>query len=262
MSQIIVIGASAGGVPALMQLTAALTANVGAPILIVLHMGARDSILPTLLAGRCALDVAHARHGEELRAGSIRISAPDHHMLVIGEHIELGRGPKQNHARPAIDPLFRSAALAHVPGVIGVVLTGRLDDGTAGLQAIKQCGGTTIVQDPADAIEPSMPTSALRHADVDHCVPLILMPMLLETLTAHQPAAAVAKSAAQLRHEADLERGSGDPIEHLRAVRRPSPFACPDCHGGLWELFDSRPSRYRCHVSHGFTERSLRAGLE
>lgn len=263
MSRVVVIGASTGGVPALMQLTAGLSdrIRIDVPILIVMHVGANESILPTLLERHCALDVAHAVHGEGLRGGAIRIAPPDHHMVVSGDRIELTRGPKENHARPAIDPLFRSVALSHGPGVIGVVLTGQLDDGTAGLQAIKQRGGSAIVQDPADAAEPGMPTSALRHVDVDHCVPLPLIPMLIETLASQPLKPAMEATDSNLQHEVDLANGAGNPVEHLQAVGRPSPFACPDCHGGLWQLLDSRPPRYRCHTGHAFTERSLRQAL-
>ena len=158
--RLVVIGASAGGVAALRQLSAALPAGFPAPVLIVLHIGAHDSLLPDLIAADCALDVSRAMDGETLKPGTIRIAPPDRHLTVEDGVARLMRSAKENFARPAIDPLFRSAALDFDSRAIGVILTGMLDDGTAGLQAIKGAGGIAIVQDPAEAIEPSMPTSA------------------------------------------------------------------------------------------------------
>ena len=141
------------------------------------------------------------------------------------------------------------------------MLTGLLDDGTAGLQAIKQCGGVCVVQDPADAFAASMPRSALQNVDVDHCVSLALMPMLLGTLAAAPPRPAVPDLAEQLQHEQDLMLKKGDVMTHLEAIGRPSTFTCPDCHGALWQVLDARPERYRCHTGHGFSLRTLQQTL-
>lgn len=259
MARVVVIGASLGGVPALMQIAAALPERFAAPVLTVLHVGEQPSILPTLLASNSRLEVAHATHDEPLRAGRIHVAPPDHHMLVVDDRIVLTRGPKEHHTRPAIDPLFRSAALAHGADVIGVVLTGRLDDGTAGLQAIKNAGGTAVVQDPDDAVASSMPASALRYVDVDHCVPLPLVAPLLSSLVVEPGRPVRPHSSDQERadHEQQLTLQKGTAVEHLEAIGKPSTFACPDCHGTLWHIFDSRPQRYRCHTGHGFTERTL-----
>ena len=259
MTRLVLIGASAGGVAALTRLTAELPADFAAPLLVVLHVGAHRSILPELLAKRCPLDVAHARDGETMRPGMLRVAPPDLHMTVTDGSLRLRHGPKENHARPAIDPLFRSAALQRGRDAVGVVLTGSLDDGTAGLQAIKAMGGTTVVQDPADAEEPSMPASALRHAQVDHCLPLAQMPGLLAELAAAPGAAASASADAEptLGHELALLHGTGEPVRHLQAIGHPSMFTCPECHGGLWEVDGTSPRRYRCHTGHGFTERTL-----
>jgi two-component system, chemotaxis family, protein-glutamate methylesterase/glutaminase len=165
---IVVIGASAGGVSALRGLAAALPEKFPAAVLIVLHVGASDSILPQLLAAAGPNTAAHAHDGEALRYGHLMVAPPDHHLLLDQGKARLTRGPKENFARPAIDVLFRSAALEHGPRVIGVVLTGRLDDGTAGLQAIKRCGGVAIVQDPATAEAPNMPASALEYVKIDY----------------------------------------------------------------------------------------------
>ena len=263
--RLVVIGASTGGVAALRQLSAALPGDFSAPVLIVLHIGAHDSLLPDLIAADCALDVSRAVDGEPLRPGTIRIAPPDLHLTVEDGVARLMRSPKENFARPAIDPLFRSAALDFDSRVIGVILTGMLDDGTAGLQAIKGAGGIAIVQDPDDAIEPSMPTSALRHVDVDHCVPLVEMPALLDRLVSSQvPAGSIEVTGSRRRmsHEQALSEGSGDYFSHLRAIADPSPLTCPECHGGLWELRASSPHRYRCHTGHGFTVRTLGLAVE
>ena len=177
---LVVIGASAGAVPVLLELASQLPAGFPAAVLVVLHVGAHHSVLPELLKGCGALRARHAVDGQALEPGTIEIAPPDLHLLIDGSRIRLQYGPKENHARPAIDPLFRSAAQAHGPQVIGVLLSGRLDDGTAGLGAIKQCGGLAVVQDPDDAEHPEMPRNALAQVDVDCCVPASeLAPTLL-----------------------------------------------------------------------------------
>ena len=261
MAKLIVVGASAGGVRALQRLAAGLPADLRAAVLVVLHIGSHRSMLPEMLSSRGPLPAAHARHEEPLQPGRIYVAPPDHHMVVSGGTVRLNRGPKEHHTRPAIDPLFLSAALSHGSETIGVVLTGTLDDGTFGLQAIKQCGGTALVQDPADAEEPSMPESALHHVDVDHCVPLADMARLLTSLAAAPSRASASAPADRLQHEQALTLFEGDAMEHLTAVATPSPFVCPDCHGGLWEINESSPPRYRCHVGHGYTLRTLQHAM-
>jgi two-component system, chemotaxis family, protein-glutamate methylesterase/glutaminase len=254
--RIIVVGASWGGVEALQRFVTDLPADLEAPVLIVLHIGRYRSILPTLLQSKSPLQVMHATDGAPLKAGQILVAPPDHHMLVEAGRVRLSRGPKEHFSRPAIDPLFRSAALTHGPGTIGIVLTGRLDDGTAGLQAIKACGGIAIVQDPADALEPSMPLSALRHVDVDHCIPLA---QIADTcrMVLTQPVTPAETLPANVQHEHELANGKGDPMTHLSRIGSPSTFVCPDCHGSLWELKDVLPPRYRCHTGHAYTLRTL-----
>lgn len=187
-ARLVVIGASAGGVRALLEIGAALPRFFAAPVCIVQHIGGHASILPELLRHRGPNPALHAQDGQRLAPGTLYLAPPDRHLLVQGEVLRLRHGPKENHARPSIDPLFRSAALSWGPRVIGVVLTGQMDDGTAGLKAIKDCGGIAVVQDPAGAAEPAMPRSALAHVAVDHCVPLAgIAPLLLRLV---QPRAA------------------------------------------------------------------------
>ena len=179
---IVVIGASAGGVTALRALTAGLTLPLSAPILIVLHIGALSSELPALLNAAGVTPAKHAKDGEQILSGHIYVAPPDRHMIIADGRISLSRGPKENWARPAIDPLFRSAAEAFGPSAIGVILTGDLNDGSAGLYEIKQRGGIAIIQDPDDAVHPEMPKSAAMHVDLDYCVPLAAIPELLKRL--------------------------------------------------------------------------------
>lgn len=253
----VVIGASSGGLAAVLELAAALPADLQAIVGVVLHVGTRPSILPQLLAARSAWRAVHPSDGDALQPGTIYVAPPDHHMLFTPQVVRLVRGPRENHSRPAIDPLFRSAALHWRERAIGVVLSGQLDDGTAGLKAIKGCGGTTVVQDPADAIEPGMPSSALANVPVDHCVPLAAMAPLLLALAARAGAPPGTPIERVVREQAIFERKHV--MENLSVLAAPSALTCPDCGGGLWELKDRRPLRYRCHTGHAFTADSLEA---
>lgn len=252
----IVIGASSGGVSALLQLVAGLPDDLPAVVGVVLHVGAQPSILPDLLSARGKLPAVHPGHGQALRPGTIYVAPPDRHLLFTADAVRLSRGPRENHARPAIDPLFRSAALHWRERAVGVVLTGDLDDGSAGLRAIKDCGGTAVVQDPADAVEPSMPASALASVEVDHCLPLAGIAAALARIVGHEPAAPAAAAGAGVAREQDIFEGR-QVMENLDTVGRQSPLTCPECGGSLWELKDARPLRYRCHTGHAYSARSL-----
>jgi two-component system chemotaxis response regulator CheB len=230
-------------------------------VLIVQHIGAHQSVLPDILSKSGPLPARHAVDGAPLEVSRIYVAPPDHHMLVVGHALRLTRGPKEHHARPAVDPLFLSAALARGPDVVGVVLTGYLDDGTAGLQAIKHCGGTAVVQDPADASVPGMPLSALQHVEVDHCVTVAQLPGLLTSLARQAPTHHERRPAERLLHELDLTLAKGIAMEHLEQLGKTSNYTCPDCHGSLWEVAGSEPKRYRCHTGHGYTLRSLQQTL-
>ncbi|MHB1123892.1 MAG: chemotaxis protein CheB [Ramlibacter sp.] len=258
----IVIGASSGGVSALLELASGLPRDLPAVVGVVLHVGGQPSILPDLLSARGPLPALHPEHGQALRAGTIYVAPPDQHLLFTADSVRLSRGPRENHARPAIDPLFRAAALHWRERAIGVVLTGELDDGTAGLQAIKDCGGTAVVQDPADALQPSMPASALANVAVDRCLPLAAMAQELTRLVGHEPAPSASFPPQRLAQEQAIFEGK-QAMENLQKVGRPSTLTCPECGGSLWELGEAKPLRYRCHTGHAYTARSLeRAQLE
>ena len=267
VDKVVVIGASAGGVEALKRLLSALPADFPAAVLVVMHIGARESMLPSLLRKHCALPVRHARDREVLAQPIVLVAPPDRHLIVVRDgpagRVRLTSGAMENYTRPAVDPLFRSAAEAFRRGVIGVILTGFLDDGTAGLQAVKACGGTAIVQDPCEAFAPSMPASALENVAVDFNLKLDEIGPELVRLTSkslasgpHAPSAAQSEAPDWIRAENLYTSGLGT-IRDLETVATPSTFTCPECNGSLWRMRDAKPARFRCHTGHSFTVQTL-----
>lgn len=252
----IVMGASAGGVDALLQIASKLPPTLDAVVGVVLHVGSHRSILPQLLSARGPMRARHPDDGEPLKRGTILVAPPDLHMTFTKDSVRLSRAPRENFARPAIDPLFRSAALAWRECAIGVVLSGTLDDGSAGLAAIKQCGGTAIVQDPATALERDMPASALRSVAVDHCLPPGQIAGTLTQLAGRRHSAPRQPPPDAVRREQLLFEGQ-DFMNNLSAVGKPSSLTCPECGGSLWEINGSEPLRYRCHTGHAFSAGSL-----
>ncbi|WKB53567.1 chemotaxis protein CheB [Eleftheria terrae] len=256
---VVAIGASAGGVQALQHLAAALPADFPAAVLVVLHIGMHRSALPRLLASVGPLPARHAVHGEPMHAGCIYVAPPDRHLLVSQGSLRLSRGPKENHSRPAIDPLLRSAAVDCRARVIGVVLTGYLDDGSAGLAAVKACGGLAVVQDPEDAYAPQMPSSALATTAVDHVEPLSRLPALLDRLVREDQPLPDVKVPDIVKIENDMTLLEGRAVENrMPLIGKPSSLTCPECHGTLWQVEDGSRLRYRCHTGHAYSELSLR----
>jgi len=185
MARIVVVGASQGGVEALHSLVGALPEEFTAPVLIVQHIGSSPSMLPSILNDADGCRAAFAKQGEDLREGRIYVAPPDYHMMLRDGQLELSRGPRENWSRPAVDPLFRTAAQYYGTDVIGVVLSGRLNDGTSGLYEIKRQGGIAVVQTPGEAQAPDMPQSALDNVAIDYCLSVAEMPRLLMRLTAN-----------------------------------------------------------------------------
>jgi two-component system chemotaxis response regulator CheB len=255
---IVAVGASAGGVDALKRLVAALPSDYGGAVFVVMHISPEArSELPAILSRAGSLPAVAATDQMPIRHGHIHVAPPDHHLLVERGSLRVVQGPRENRHRPAIDPLFRSVAWAYGPRAIGVVLTGNLDDGTAGLWAIKSCGGTTIVQEPNDADHPEMPLNALMHNRVDHRLPLEGIAALLTRL---------AQEAADPFEAYDLPPTLEDELESAKLHRTPhsmgelgrlSPFTCPSCRGALWELEEGEHLRYRCHTGHAYSQASL-----
>ena len=267
---IIVIGASAGGVEALKEVVRELPADLQAALFVVLHVPAQSpSILPQILDREGPLGVGHAVDGEPITYGRVYVAPPDNHLLIERGRVRVVHGPKENRYRPAVDPLFRSAAVAYGARVVGVVLTGALDDGAAGMIAVKRCGGVAVVQNPHEALYPGMPSSVMRSVKVDYCVPLSEVARLLARLSREPAAEGVDAVDEDLQTENRIAEQELDPDELLRAVERLgrlSPFTCPECGGSLWELHEGDPLRFRCHVGHAFSADSLVAqqtdGLE
>lgn len=251
---IVVIGASAGGVDALLKLVTALPADLPASVFIVLHVGAHKSELPFLLERQGGLPARHPKDGDHIEAGQIYVAPPDHHMVVQRGRISLTKGPRENWARPAIDPLFRSAADVYGPNVIGVILTGALNDGTAGLYQVQQAGGVTVVQDPADAINPSMPQSALAHVAVDYCPPLAeIGPLLIRLVNDRSEASALPAHDIKEKPQGDEEMAA----EFTQNM--PVAVTCPDCGGALRRRELGSLTQFACHIGHIYTAEVMMA---
>lgn len=231
--------------------------DLPAAVFVVMHLGRASHLAPILdRAGK--LPVVSAESGAAIRRGHVYVAPPGRHLLLHDGHLMLRRGPQENLSRPAIDPLFRSAAATFGGRVVGVLLSGALNDGTAGLHAVRRCGGITVVQDPDDAIVPEMPRSALAHVAVDHVVPGDAIGSLLAELVA-APAGPTPDIPFDIRLEAALAAQELGDMATEDRLGMPSRFTCPDCHGTLWEIDDGGVLRYRCHVGHAFTGEAMLA---
>ncbi|HYX25309.1 MAG TPA: chemotaxis protein CheB, partial [Thermoanaerobaculia bacterium] len=257
----IVLGASAGGVRAICEVIGSWPAELPAAIFVVLHTTPHSpSLLPAIFARASRLPASHPAEGEAIRPGWVYVAPPDHHLAIADGHVHLSRNARENGHRPAIDVLFRTAARHYGPRVVGVVLTGNLDDGTAGLAAIKQCGGVAVVQDPEDADYPSMPESAIANVAVDHVLPLAEIGPRLEELLRQPPAEAA--DCDEVEEEPDAmgtakkADAAGTPLE---VPGDPSGLTCPECGGALFEQPGERPLHFRCRTGHAYSPESLLA---
>jgi two-component system, chemotaxis family, protein-glutamate methylesterase/glutaminase len=254
---IIVIGGSSGATVPLKEILGRLPTDLPAAVFVVLHIPAQGiGILSTVASAASRLPVVQAASGMVIERGHIYLAVPDHHLLVHESHIMLGRGPRENMARPAIDPLFRSAALQYGPRVIGVVLSGLLSDGAAGLNAIKRCGGVTLVQDPADAIADEMPLRAMEATTVDLCAVGGKIGDVLSDLARESPGAAL-PVPPEVRLEVEIAAGERIGSTSLARIAEPTPLTCPACGGVLSTLKMGQPMRFRCQVGHAFTADAL-----
>lgn len=256
---IVVVGTSAGGMNALIELVSQLTENIDAAFFIVMHLS-RTSISDFLvhrLQPHTSLKCEVAKEDTSIEKGHIYVAAPNQHLLVKKNKIILGGGPEENRWRPSIDVLFRSAAAAYSTRVIGVVLTGSLDDGTTGMLAIKRSGGTCIVQDPNEAEYPDMPLSVLNNMEVDCCIPLHEMGETIFETIKSTPEEIAAPQDVIIESEI-AERVVVD-YENVKQLGVKSIYACPDCGGGLWNISkeNGKPDRYRCHIGHSYSEKDL-----
>nr|RNJ65721.1 MAG: chemotaxis protein CheB [Leptolyngbya sp. IPPAS B-1204] len=272
---LIVIGASAGGVEALSQLVQHLPADLAAALFVVVHFPPHSiSLLPKILSRAGPLPAKHVQDQAAIQPGAIYVAPPNHHLLVRRGYMRLSHGPRENGHRPAIDTLFRSAARAYGPQTVGVILSGTLGDGTAGLRVIHAAGGITVAQDPEEALFDSMPRTAIESVPIDYVLKIEAIAQLLEQLTASwTPSQPFQKHGNQ--HTAQNRTEEEPAVTHgmdredemvaqdkaiLEQGKRPgtaSTFTCPDCGGVLWELRENNIIRYRCHVGHAYSLDSL-----
>lgn len=258
---LIVIGSSAGGLPALMEIVSTLPADFPAAILIVQHIPPYTvSNLHHILNRLGPLRAVEAVDGATIEPATIYVATPDHHLMVEHEKIIVKRGPKENRFRPSIDALFRSAAYTYGSRVIGVVLSGVLDDGTSGLWSVKRLGGITLIQSPADALFPQMPLNAQEYVQIDYTVPASEMAALLCQLTTSVPGKKVKLSARELKLlETEIVIAGRDNAFEMGIIELGTltTFTCPECHGALTELKEGKVIRFRCHTGHAYTISAL-----
>lgn len=239
---IIVIGASAGGVEAVQKVIAELPPGFPAALFVVVHLHAGSaSFLPEILARAGGLPALDGPDSAPIEPGRIYVAPPDRHLVVERDHAHLSSGPKEQHQRPCINVTFRSAAMAYGDRVVGVILTGQMDDGTAGLWEIKRRNGIAVVQNPEEAVFPSMPLSALREIEVDYTVSLKDIAPLLCRLASG---------------EGEQQRTK---VETPAMEPKLTDLTCPDCRGTIWEVPYGKRSEFRCRVGHTFSARTMLA---
>jgi two-component system, chemotaxis family, protein-glutamate methylesterase/glutaminase len=259
---ILVVGTSAGGVEALLALAKGFTADFPACVLVTIHLPSHfPSALDEILSRVGPLPAAFATDHQAVKKGHIFVAPPERHLLVDGDELLLGTGPRENKSRPAIDPMLRSAAVCCGYRAVGVILSGTLSDGTSGLSALNQCGAITVVQNPASAAFPEMPLAALRDLAPDHVADLSDMPALLGKLV-REPAGKPVRVPLSLKYEVDIARGGHDSIETMDRIGRRSVLSCPDCGGVMWEVDDGVAVHYRCHVGHAHNSQSMLLELQ
>jgi len=255
---IITIGASAGGLNAISEVVAQLPEELDAAVFVVIHLSriGLGAFLINRLQKYTAFTCLIPKDGEEIEAGKIYIAPPDNHLLIKDGKVALRFGPAENRWRPSIDVLFRSAAAYHGNRVIGIILTGYLNDGTAGMSAIKKSNGYCIVQDPNQAEYPDMPISVLETMEVDYCVPLDKMGETILSIIQHAPPEIKVTQNEVLKEAQIAERTMTD-IETVAQLGQQALYACPDCGGGLWDISGSEIKRFRCHIGHAYSEKDL-----
>ncbi|VEF10851.1 protein-glutamate methylesterase [Pseudomonas fluorescens] len=259
-NQVIVIGTSTGGLAALREFLAELPSDLDGAVFITMHIGDQPSVLGNLLAHVSPLPCGFALNEERIEKGRVYVAPPNRHLLVKKGKIQLSQSAKENHSRPAIDPMFRSAAISYGSHVIGVLMTGELDDGVVGLQAIKAYGGLAFVQDPETAEAPSMPMCALRHVSVDGCLsPSQLSQKLAAIINQQEPVTTELSEAKRVEPfvtENVLQDFSNGGSHSLNEIGHVAGMSCPECGGALWET--KVPSlRFRCHTGRAHTAAAL-----
>jgi two-component system chemotaxis response regulator CheB len=259
---VIAIGGSLGAIQAMKELCRGLPRDFAPALFMTIHVGAEGrDLLASILDAEAPIPITTAVDGEQIERGHGYVAPADHHLLVMDDVIRLGRGPRENLARPAIDPLFRSVGAAFGPRAIAVLLTGMLNDGSSGLADFKRCGGTTVVQNPLDAVASEMPRSALQASDIDYRAPIADMADLLVELSAREPGPAV-PIPPDVRVEIEIALGRRADTEILAEIADPVALSCPACGGVLSEIKQWPPVRFRCQVGHAYTAEVLASEKE
>lgn len=258
---IVVIGSSAGGIEALSKLFSSLPHDTSASFLVVQHLSPHSASELDRILQRCTqMHVAFAQDRQILMPDTVYVAPPDRHLMIEGNQVRITRGPKECRARPAVDVLFRSAALAFGPRVIGVVLTGALDDGTAGLWQIKDMKGLAFVQDPDEAHYSSMPVSAIEHVKVDHVGTIdTLVLEIVKMLAIEVPLSESDATSKRLKIETLIALEGNGLTAGVMSLGQVSKYTCPECHGVLVEIEEGDGVRFRCHTGHAYSPQSLLA---
>ncbi|MFL6736365.1 MAG: chemotaxis protein CheB [Sphingomonas sp.] len=256
---IIVMGGSTGSRTVLSQILSGLPRDLPASLFVTTHLASRSGpFLAHMLGKTSSLPVVHASDGQPIERGCVYVAVPDHHMLIIDGTVRLGDGPRENMARPAVDPLFRSAALSYGPRAVGVILSGLLNDGASGLSSIKACGGMAVVQHPLDAEADQMPLAALETVSVDEVAPAKDLAPVIAAIVGREAPDPV-PPPDNLLLEVEIAAGNRLGTESLRSIADPAALTCPDCHGVMSEVRGEQPLRYRCQIGHASTAQVLEA---
>lgn len=257
---ILVIGASFGGLAVLRRLVSRFPEDFAASVFIVQHISpTAETHLHKILAANGPLPALLPEEGEKITPGAIYVAPPDHHLLVKKDRIAVVLGPKENRSRPSIDALFRSAAAYHTTRVTAVLLTGYLHDGVSGLAAVKQCGGITLVQDPNEAEAPELPQKAIDRVEVDHVLTLDGISRKLNEIIG-RPVGEPPEIPEEIMEDVKVSEHVIPRIDRMHEVGDQTPYTCPECGGGIWRMKNEPITRYRCHTGHAFSEQSFLAG--
>jgi two-component system chemotaxis response regulator CheB len=255
---LIVIGASAGGIKAITKIIEGLSKSIDAAVMVVLHVSRKSSAtnIVDIFQRSTNLECVVASNDLIIEKGKIYLAPPEHHLMVNGSVMLVNQGPEENKYRPSIDVLFRSAAVHYGNQAVGVVITGMLEDGTSGMFAIKSCGGLCIVQDPLEAEYSDMPLNVMKRIEVDYMAQLDQIPIIIQNIL-DNPLPPKIAIPDELKVEADLTEKLMSDINQLKKIADRSDFVCPDCGGGLWAIKNDPTHRYRCHTGHVYTEQLL-----
>jgi len=259
LKAVIVIGASAGGLRAIAELVSKISSNLNTAIFVVLHVG-RNSLSPVMvnyIQKGTSFTCLMAEDELEIKKGHLYVAPPDYHLLLKQGTMRVIKGAHENRWRPSIDVLFRSAAASYESKVIGIILTGLLDDGTSGMSAIKRSGGICMVQEPADAEFEDMPVNVLNNVDVDYRVPIADMGYVLDDIFSKPHYTDIKAVPEDVQIEAAITERMSSNVEEMEKIGTRSIFSCPDCGGGLWEIKNDSVHRYRCYTGHVYTEKVL-----